>query len=104
MIGTPLSSTGGVQVNLMHVLVALSTVGVPGGPDSTEESSENQGQLIVNTSEVVKDVEYLQSIYILLLQDIPKCPHQDTRTITGMLTITKATPEAFSFIKKPEGN
>lgn len=38
MIGTPLSSSGGVQVRLMHVLDALSTFGVPGGPESTKET------------------------------------------------------------------
>lgn len=38
MIGTPLSSSGGVQVSLMHVLDALSTLGVPGGPESTQET------------------------------------------------------------------
>lgn len=37
MIGTPLSSSGGVQVKLMHVLEALTTLGAPGGPESTEE-------------------------------------------------------------------
>lgn len=35
MIGTPLSSSGGVQVKLMQVLEALTTVGAPGGPEST---------------------------------------------------------------------
>lgn len=38
MIGTPLSSSGGVQVRLMHVLDALSTFGVPGGPESTKKN------------------------------------------------------------------
>lgn len=40
MIGTPLSSSGGVQVRLMHVLDALSTFGVPGGPESTKETGD----------------------------------------------------------------
>lgn len=38
MIGTPLSSSGVVQVSLMHVLDALSNFGAPGGPESTQET------------------------------------------------------------------
>lgn len=45
MIGTPLSSSGGVQVRLMHVLDALSTFGVPGGPESTKKTVSQIDQL-----------------------------------------------------------
>lgn len=39
MIGTPLSSSGGVQVRVMQVLEAFTTFGAPGGPESTEVGS-----------------------------------------------------------------
>lgn len=42
MIGTPLSSSGGDQVKLMQFLDALTTLGAPGGPESTKELQVTQ--------------------------------------------------------------